>query len=956
LPVRLAIGWHSVAFLTAFVLLAALGWQGKRTQEALLQTNRSVSHSLEVITSIQAILSSLQDIETGSRGFILTGDTSYLEPYERGLMQLEGYRRSLEQLVEGRSYPDEPWFRTLDATIAERLQVAASNVQARRDAGLQAAADRLRSAGGNLLMDRLRALLNAVEQQERRQLVAASSAVTQTTERAQRLALIGSLVVVALILIAFWAVHRNLRIRQQLAGAAQAGEARLGALLQAIPDYLYAVDHQQQVASLAAETAHRAPPPEAIEPLVRDLLQQHENSGLRQNTWCEIQTRRTFEVRLMPTGLGDHLAIARDVSELQRSRDNLHDQRLFLRRVVDTDDNLIFVRDAQGRFLLCNTALSALLGVRPQDIEQRHPDEVPSACLLRPLLLGDDELAALASSSGELRTTEVALTDALGVEHWFQVVKRPLRISARKCHVVTVAVNVSLRRRMEQMKTEFISTVSHELRTPLTAIRGALGMLIGGIAGQLSDEARPLLGIAHKNSERLVRLINDILDIEKLEAGRLAFNFGRHDVRPLVQQALSDITPYGQDYGVNLEFLDAPELTSSEATLDPDRFAQVMANLLSNAIKHSPAGGCVTVDLRRSGKLLEIGVQDRGPGIPEAFRSRIFERFAQADSSDARQRGGTGLGLAITRSLVQQMHGKIGFDCQPDQGTRFWLQLPLEEHPQQVQAPAQPLIHGSAPQQTPLILILEPDRHAAEQLAEALHQHGYATLIAHAAAEARELLKQHRVQALTLSPVLDDENSVAFLQSLRSQQHYRNLPVLIVSLQPQRRDEDDGLLRGGAVGVIDWLHKPIDPSRVMEVIRACLQIGGLKPRILHVEDDDDLRVLLAKQIASLDVELAGAATLHEARQLISAQPFDLAIIDLMLPDGDGSELFDQLAQSIPPPPVIIFSALDTPIQDNRLALRQLVKSRHDGDELAKLIQQLLQHWPPGHTHSDEVHA
>lgn len=321
--------------------------------------------------------------------------------------------------------------------------MAAGNVQARRDAGLQAAAERLRGAGGNLLMDRLRALLNAVEQQERRELKAASSAVAQTTERAQRLALIGSLVVVALLLIAFWAVHRNLRIRQQLAGAAQAGEARLGALLQAIPDYLYAVDHRQQVSSLAAGTARRAPQPAAIEPLLHDLLQQHEDSGLRQNTWCEVQTRRTFEVRLMPTGLGDHLAIARDISELQRSRDSLHDQQLFLRRVVDTDDNLIFVRDAQGRFLLCNTALSALLDVRPQDIEQRHPDEVPSARLLRPLLLGDDELAALASSSGELRTTEVALTDAHGTEHWFQVVKRPLRISARTCHVVTVAVDIS---------------------------------------------------------------------------------------------------------------------------------------------------------------------------------------------------------------------------------------------------------------------------------------------------------------------------------------------------------------------------------------------------------------------------------------------------------------------------------------------------------------------------------
>ncbi|MCQ4297769.1 CHASE3 domain-containing protein [Pseudomonas stutzeri] len=941
------------------MLLAALGWQGKRTQESLLQTNRSVSESLEVITSVQAILSSLQDIETGSRGFILTGEPAYLEPYERGLRQLEGYRRSLEIQVEGETFPDQRWFQTLDSTIAERLEVAAGNIQARRDAGLQAAVERLRVAGGNVLMDRLRALLNAVEQQERRELAAASSAVTATTQRAQQLALIGSLVVVGLFIAAFWALQRNLQIRQQLARTAQAGEAHLGALLQAIPDHLYAIDERQQVSNVSRGTPGRAPAPEAIEPLLSDLLEHgDDDDALRQKTWCELQTQRTFEVRLMPTGLGDYLAIARDVSELQRSRDTLHDQQVFLRRVVDTDDNLIFVRDAQGRFLLCNTALAALLDVRPQDIEQRRPDEVPSARLLQPLLLGDEELAELASGSGDLRSSEVALTDALGNEHWFQVVKRPLRISTRTCHVVTVAVDVSLRRRMEQMKTEFISTVSHELRTPLTAIRGALGMLIGGIAGDIGKDARPLLDIAHKNSERLVRLINDILDIEKLEAGRLAFNLGRHDVRALVQQALSDITPYGRDYEVSLELLNETEPPFSEATLDPDRFAQVMANLLSNAIKHSPAGGQVTVDLRRKGGMLEIGVQDHGAGIPEAFRSRIFERFAQADSSDARQRGGTGLGLAITRSLVQQMHGQIGFDSQPGLGTRFWLQLPLEQQqPAQPQAPAAPAAQSTRPEKAPLILILEPDTRAAGQLADALHQHGYATLIARNSANARELLAQFKVQALTLSPALDDENSVAFLQNLRSQQHYRNLPVLIVSLQPQRRDEDDGVLRGGAVGVIDWLHKPIDPSRLMEVVRACLQLGGHKPRILHVEDDDDLRELMARQIATLEIDLYGAATLHEARQLITAQPFDLAIIDLMLPDGDGTELFDQLAQSSPPPPVIIFSALDTPIQDNRLALRQLVKSRHDGDELARLIQHLLQHWPPGHTHeTDEVHA
>jgi len=281
--------------------LAALGWQAKRTQAALLETNRAVSESLEVITSVQAILSSLQDIESGARGFILTGESLYLEPYERALRQLERHRSDLERQVEHHAYPDQRWFRTLDATIAERLQVAASNIQARRDAGLQVAADRLRTSGGQLLMDRLRGLLNAVEQQERRHLVSASEAMARTSARAQRLALIGTLLVVGLFLTAFWAVQRNLRIRHSLAQSARAGEARLGALLQAVPDHLYAIDQQRQVSSLTSETGQRAPAPEAIEPLLLDLLEHHDESGLRQKTWCEVQTQRTFEVRLMPT-------------------------------------------------------------------------------------------------------------------------------------------------------------------------------------------------------------------------------------------------------------------------------------------------------------------------------------------------------------------------------------------------------------------------------------------------------------------------------------------------------------------------------------------------------------------------------------------------------------------------------------------------------------------------------
>lgn len=953
MPANPAISWHSLAFLFAFLLLVALGWQGKRTQEAVLITNQSVSRSLEVITATQAMLSSLQDIETGSRGFVLTGEQDYLDPYELGLMQLEEHRRGLQTLMADRKYPGVRWFEELDRNIYERLIIAAANIQTRRDAGLQPAAERLRRAGGKQIMDNLRQLLDTVEDRERQQLATLNLDLSETIQRSRQLAVIGSLMVAALFLIAMWAINRNLRIRQLLTAKAQAGEARLGALLQAIPDDLYAVDRQHRITALSNANDSRPLAPDAIEPLLVSLQEQTGNSlQLHQTTWCEVDRQRTFEVRLVPTGLGDHLAIARDVTELQHSRDTLEDQKAFLRRVVDTDENIIFVRDDQGRFLLCNSALAALLDSRPDAIEGHRAEELAGAQRLLPLLQGEADLLC---GSGELRITEVGLTDAQGQERWLQVVKRPMMISSGACYVVTVAVDMSLRRRMEQMKTEFISTVSHELRTPLTAIRGALGMLVGGVAGEIDVSARPLLDIAHKNSERLVRLINDILDIEKLEAGRLPFHFVRSDAQELVKQAQVDLKPYADEYGVRLA-LDPPDpSTQFDVNLDPDRFAQVMANLLSNAIKHSPVGGTVSVALRSDGNSLEIAVQDQGEGIPEDFRSRIFERFAQADSSDARKRGGTGLGLAITRSLVQQMQGRIGFDSQAGQGSRFWIRLPLAPSEAQhsvVLAAVDPL----SPRTAERILVLEPDTSAAKQLADALQQHGYATLVAQTAAQARELLAEFSIQALTLSPGLNDEDSISFLQNLRSQNAYRHLPVLIVSLQPQRRDNDDGVLRGGAVGIIDWLHKPVDPSRVMDVVRACLNTSGTRPRILHVEDDEDLRVLLARLVEPLEIDLEGAATLSEARSLIDSHRYDLAIIDLMLPDGDGSELFDQLAQTTPPPPVIIFSALDSPVHDSRLALRQLVKSRHDGDELAALIQQLLQHWPPGQAKSNEVNA
>ncbi|RYX81130.1 GAF domain-containing protein [bacterium] len=248
-------------------------------------------------------------------------------------------------------------------------------------------------------------------------------------------------------------------------------------------------------------------------------------------------------------------------------------------------------------------------------------------------------------------------------------------------------------RRIEKLKNEFVSVVSHELRTPLTSIRGALGLLGGGVAGALPDRASQMIGIAHKNAERLVLLINDILDIEKIENGQMKFNFSSVDLRELVRAAIADNEPYAEALGVALRVSGAESQRQPLwVRVDDTRINQVMANLLSNAAKFTPHGEQVRVQIieindNDSGRV-RVEVRDQGPGVPPGFASRLFERFAQADSSATRAKGGTGLGLAISRAIIEKMDGKIGYTPPREGmvGATFWFELErlpasLAQHP-----------------------------------------------------------------------------------------------------------------------------------------------------------------------------------------------------------------------------------------------------------------------------------
>jgi len=280
-----------------------------------------------------------------------------------------------------------------------------------------------------------------------------------------------------------------------------------------------------------------------------------------------------------------------------------------------------------------------------------------------------------AAASHGLSTFSCRASTSSGEFLWLETSLRGLHDPvAGPRQFVAIARDVTERKEVERLKSEFVSTVSHELRTPLTSIRGSLGLIAGGVGGELPAQVKALVDIANKNCDRLITLINDLLDMEKIESGKMAFDLKPQALLPIIEQALEGNRAYGEQFSVTFRLVAA--LPEVRVNVDRDRLLQVMSNLLSNAAKFSPPGGSVEVSLTRQGAAVRVAVADHGEGIPAAFNDRIFEKFSQADSSDTRKKGGTGLGLSISKAIVERMGGHIGFDSEVGLGTTFHFVLP----------------------------------------------------------------------------------------------------------------------------------------------------------------------------------------------------------------------------------------------------------------------------------------
>lgn len=380
---------------------------------------------------------------------------------------------------------------------------------------------------------------------------------------------------------------------------------------------------------------------------------------------------RTSEIRLV--GYSVTLLLLMLISwltasrhQLQQSSHQLNLQQQYLSTVMDNVADAIITTDANGHIERINQAAATIFGLSMNQLEGVHWSS-----------LLDDPQEQYALLQATSNPTKVAKTQ--GRNHFDQAF--PLELSRSEVEFNQLKKNVILlrdmteRHKVDRLKNEFVSTVSHELRTPLTAINGSIGLVLGGVMGSVSPQVQQLLQTAYDNCAHLTHLINDLLDMEKLEAGKMRFQLQPVVLDQLLQQCIEQNQPLAAQTHLKLELQTQP--TPTLVRVDPVRLQQVVTNLLSNAIKYAPINSTVEIQLQTEATQAKVTILDHGSGVPEHFQPLLFQKFAQADSSDRKQQSGSGLGLAIARSLILAMHGDIGYQPLQPHGSCFYFTLPV---------------------------------------------------------------------------------------------------------------------------------------------------------------------------------------------------------------------------------------------------------------------------------------
>ncbi|MBD2342534.1 response regulator [Anabaena subtropica] len=625
-----------------------------------------------------------------------------------------------------------------------------------------------------------------------------------------------------------------------------------------------------------------------------------------------------------------------------------------LARILDIADDAIISIDGSQKITLFNQGAEKIFGYSAQEIiGQRLDTLIPQRFTQahRQHVADFGQAPSLARRMGERRELFGCRKDGSEFPAEASISKFNLN---QEVFYTVILRDVTERKQIDRMKDEFVSVVSHELRTPLTSIHGSLGMLASGLLPADSEQGKRLLQIATDSTERLVRLINDILDIERIESGRVKMERETCNLTDLIESAVSVVQPLANKAGVKLS-ISSPSI---QLWVDPDRIVQTLTNLLSNAVKFSTPEKTVWLLAQQYGDELLLEVKDNGRGIPSDKLDSIFERFQQVDSSDSRNHEGTGLGLAICQSIVQQHGGRIWAESVLGEGSTFYLTLPILPILQSVELlnsasslpppsgvyqsftgeiPNTKLTHRS-----PQVLVCDDDYAIRMELQTLLEQGGYGVVTVATGQEAIALASTQHPDVIVLDLLMPGMNGWETMAMLKESPETKDIPIVICSVyKPSNNHQPSG-------DFIDWVSKPVQESYLLQSLRQAISKSSRRVRILIVEDDADLAELFVTLFERHDIETFLAKTGREAIHLSQEVNPDLLILDLILPETDGFAVVDWLQQHqrLCNVPVVVYSAKDLEESERkRLKLGHtefLTKGRVTTKEFEQRVIELLQ--------------
>jgi PAS domain S-box-containing protein len=599
------------------------------------------------------------------------------------------------------------------------------------------------------------------------------------------------------------------------------------------------------------------------------------------------------------------IIVFRDIQERLRQRRQLVHQRRYLSQVLDLAPYGIFTVDNDLNVRTFNQAAEHLTGVSAMEAIGHPYTEIIHIDVEH----GEDPLPGLIESRGRAAGVRLWLVDAEGKRF-------PVRYSAttlddvedQPAGAIVIFQDISDVVAAERTKNEFISMVSHELRTPLTSIRGFVTALLDGRAGELNDRQRRFLSISREQSDLLLSLINDLLDLTKIESGKLELSDNRIAVEELAQHAVEVIQPIaeGKDQRLTLDVAEGlPSLWADE-----NHILQVLQNLLSNAVKFTPRDGKITLRVTKEGDQICFVVEDNGVGIPLEEQERIFEPFYQVENIQTRSAGGTGLGLPIVKRILEAQEGHIELESTPGVGSTFSAYIPIAKTPQtqlytqpsQVRQPdrgePERVRKASPPslepaREHPIVLVVDDDLATRTFIQFILEEEGYDVLTASGGMEALDLAASEQPDIITLDILMPEIDGFHVLDELKKDPDTADIPVCITSIIEEKA-------KGYRLGALDYITKPFDREDLLEGISHILspEAPSDEVRILIAEDDLNIIELVELALDPEGYEILTATDGVTALEILRREQPDLVLLDIMIPRLDGYDFIRQ-AQADP---------------------------------------------------------